>query len=665
MISGQAANTNELPALGGVLVGFAWKVARVKPSKGNRMRITNWMLLVGVCCSTTLAEPISVSGVVLDKETKAPIKDVVVKLQTRGFSDTTDATGKFTILGATIGLDRSNQHGPAPMLMADGRIALSVTEASMVTLQTFSTQGKLLASVHERMAAGSYRLDAMVARPGTYFHKIQIGAQAPTILKQSSYSALGKAGVASSDLSGFGVAGRTLAEVFQDTVVATLSGYTTAKVAINATTVGNLEVLLAKVPTPPGTITKARVINTTDLYADPDDEQSLVHMFVTSNEVDIEGLIVSTSCWRKTQSSTAPMTKFLTAYEQAYPNLKVHSPDFKTPAYYKSITTLGQKGYSMGDVGNGKDSPGSELIIKAVDKDDPRPVWINFWGGGNTLAQAITKVKNTRTKAQLDQFLGKIRVFDILGQDETGAWLTKNYPNVLYIRATGVYGWQYSASWMASNIQSKGPLGKVYPNTKYETEGDTPAFLHQLANGLNDPEKVDQGGWGGRFGPAKKANIKSMSPVTGEGAFQPYYMYGNTSDGSAAIKRWYDGYANNFAARMLWSVTPSYSGANHHPIAIVNGDKTRNVLYVTAKAGSNVVLDGAGSSDPDKNNLVWSWALYADPSTEKTATISGGNSSKATVKAPAAGKNLHIVLTLKDNGAPALTAYRRVVITGN
>ena len=46
---------------------------------------------------------------------------------------------------------------------------------------------------------------------------------------------------------------------------------------------------------------KPRVINITDLLADPDDEQSLVRMFVSSNMVDLEGIIVSTSCWRKKQ----------------------------------------------------------------------------------------------------------------------------------------------------------------------------------------------------------------------------------------------------------------------------------------------------------------------------------------------------------------------------
>ena len=49
---------------------------------------------------------------------------------------------------------------------------------------------------------------------------------------------------------------------------------------------------------------KPRIINTTDLGADPDDEQSMVRQLVGANEFDLDGLIVSTSCWKNSQSNT-------------------------------------------------------------------------------------------------------------------------------------------------------------------------------------------------------------------------------------------------------------------------------------------------------------------------------------------------------------------------
>ena len=411
---------------------------------------------------------------------------------------------------------------------------------------------------------------------------------------------------------------------------------------------------------------KPRVINTTDLGADPDDEQSMVRQLVCANEFDIEGLIVSTGCWKKNQSNTKMLDKIVDAYGKCVDNLKVHAEGFPSVEYLRSISVMGQKGYGMSDVGEGKDSPGSELIIASVDKDDPRPVWVGCWGGANNVAQAIWKVRATRSKEELSKFLSKLRVFDILGQDDAGAWIAKNFPEVLYIRATGVYGWQPSDKYLDEHIQNHGPLGAVYPDRKWATEGDTPAFMHVYPNGLNDPDKIDQGGWGGRFSLKKKTSIKSMSGVKKEErAYDPYDMFGNTSDGAKAIKRWSKGYDNDFAARMDWSIKSKYSEANHHPVAVVNGDTSRRVLEVSATPDATVTLNAEGSSDPDKDSLTYSWSFYKEPSSYKeSVTLEDRSSTAAKVSVPsnASGKKIHIILEVHDDGAPNLYAYRRVIL---
>ncbi len=417
---------------------------------------------------------------------------------------------------------------------------------------------------------------------------------------------------------------------------------------------------------------RPRVINTTDLGADPDDEQSMVRQLVSANEFDIEGLIVATGCWKKTQSNTEMLDKLIDAYEEAYPNLIVHADGYPTPKYLKTISVMGQTGYGMGDVGTGKDSPGSDLIIASVDKDDPRPLWVMGWGGMNTIAQAIWKVRETRSETELEKFLSKLRLIDILGQDDAGAWIAKNFPDVFYIRATGVYGWQppKNGDYQRNDIQSHGPLGAVYPDTKWATEGDTPAFMHVYPNGLNNPEQIDQGGWGGRFSFTKKAGIRSMSEVPkiekdGETKYDPYYMYANTEEGANAIKRWNMGYDNDFAARMDWSVTNNYKSANHHPVAVLNGDRTRRVLQMTASVDNTIVLSSEGTTDPDGNSISYKWSFYDDPSSyDGSVSITNETSSKATIEIPenSGGKNIHVILEVYDNGSPNLYAYRRMII---
>jgi hypothetical protein len=197
--------------------------------------------------------------------------------------------------------------------------------------------------------------------------------------------------------------------------------------------------------------------------------------------------------------------------------------------------------------------------------------------------------------------------------------------------------------------------------------------MHVYPNGLNDPDQIDQGGWGGCFSFAKKRGIRSMSEVAkidkqGESQYDPYYMYGNTAEKANAIKRWSKGYNNDFAARMDWTMTPDYAKANHHPVAVVNGDTTRQVLEVSASAGSSLALSAAGSSDPDGDSLSYPWSFYNEPSSySKSVSIQGNTSSSATVSVPsdAGGKNIHIILEFHDNGIPNLYAYRRVIINVN
>ena len=401
---------------------------------------------------------------------------------------------------------------------------------------------------------------------------------------------------------------------------------------------------------------KPKVIVTTDMGADPDDEQSMVRFMVQANEFDVLGIITSTGCWR-TNQSTANMNNYmnplLDAYENAYNNLKTHSNDFPTPAHMRSVSVLGNDGYGMSDVGAGKDSEGSNLIIEAVDATTPdNPVWVQSWGGSNTLAQALWKVRNDRSQAELDAFISKVHCYDILGQDDAGAWIAVTFPNLLYIRATSVYNWQRSRTdgWWASNVQSHGALGAAYPDGKYAMEGDTPAFLHLIGRGLNNPQDVKQRGWGGQF-VSKKANIASMSQVakiSNENQWGTFYMYGNSLGGDIfkqAIE-------NDFAARMDWANSSNYSSANHHPIAVLNGDQSYDYLTLYVSPGETVSLSAAGSTDPDNNALSYAWSYYqTDGTYGSSISLSGSATPSVSFTAPtgAIDRELHIVVAVGNS----------------
>lgn len=417
-------------------------------------------------------------------------------------------------------------------------------------------------------------------------------------------------------------------------------------------------------------LAQTRMIVMSDIGgSDPDDTQSMVHLLVSLDRVELEGFISQHAWVPYGNGAVTLINQVIDAYEEVYPNLQVHSNKFPTASYLRSVVKVGQAEAAMHGVGDGKDSEGSEWIIKTIDKDDDRPVWITAWSGLNTLAQALWKVSHTRTAEQVERFVSKVRVYDVLGQDDAGAWIVKNYPNLVYIRNTKIYGWPPSDEWVRKNVQEVGPLGKCYPNRIWATEGDSPSFMYCLSNGLNEPEHSEYGGWGGRFSTEKVAGIRGMDWVKRNGLdepqYDPYYMIPAAKEGSAAITRWKDAIYNDFIAKMQWTVKADYKAANHHPVAVVAKDRSLNSVHVTCKAGKTIVLNASKSSDPDGDTLTFDWSIYREASGyQGDVTIIGKDQKRCRVMVPAdaRGKDCHVILQVTDAGIPALTSYRRVIL---
>jgi hypothetical protein len=447
---------------------------------------------------------------------------------------------------------------------------------------------------------------------------------------------------------------------FRDTLVVTNIKYWEKQVEVWPTKTTDLTIALSAA--------KQRLIVTTDIGGtDPDDEQSMVHLLVSSNEVDIEGIVCGLA-WINDKTGLDVLNSIIDAYGQSLPNFRVHADGFPSVEYLKSVSKTGQPQARMSAVGDGKDSPGSDLIIDVVDKDDPRPVWLNAWGGANTIAQALWKIQHTRTPEQVNAFIHKIRIYDVLGQDDAGAWIAKTFPNLIYIRNKAIYGWAPSDEWVKQNVQSRGALGAKYRKRIWAIEGDSPAFMQVIANGLSDPNAIDQGNWGGRFALTKVPNIRSMDIAVKSGidesGYDPYLMYTNTSEGIATIKKWKAQILSDLAERMKWSVENSYKNADHPPLAILNGDATKQVLEYDAKANSLVKLDASRSTDPDGDKLHYNWFFYKEPgSYTAEVSVSSNDAAITQVRVPsdAAGKTIHIILELSDGD---LTSYRRIIIRG-
>ena len=440
---------------------------------------------------------------------------------------------------------------------------------------------------------------------------------------------------------------------------------------------------------------KLRVLVLTDIENEPDDAQSMVRFLTYSNQWDVEGLIATTSVHQKERVAPERIKQIVTAYGKVRANLILHEKGYPETAYLTSIIKSGYPNYGMGAVGSGKDSEGSEWIISVVDKKDDRPVWIPVWGGANCLAQALWKVRQTRTPEELDKFVAKLRVYTVSDQDDSGPWLRKTFPSLFYIASPGQHaggayhyatwsgisgdnfhgrfrGGDFSIvdnPWLDEHIRKNhGPLGAEHPHTKFLMEGDTPTFLFLITNGLSDPEHPNYGSWGGRY--------EFYTPRTRKWFYEPETrpFWTDTEDevmgadsawhtsNKATIWRWRKAYQNDFAARIDWTIKP-YKEANHPPVA-----KLGHANELRAKSGEKVTLSADGSTDPDGNELTYEWIYYREPGSfesNRLLEIQDKLRKTAFIVAPNVTKpeTMHIILAITDKGVPALTRYQRVIVT--
>ncbi|TWT81541.1 Endo-1,4-beta-xylanase A precursor [Planctomycetes bacterium CA13] len=430
---------------------------------------------------------------------------------------------------------------------------------------------------------------------------------------------------------------------------------------------------------------KPRVVVLTDVSTwETDDSESLVRLLVHADMIEIEGLVFTTG-WSldKTRDDFMGLIhKATDAYEKDLPNLRKRSNQPKhrqdesrqnlgywpSPQYLRERTMYGSRKRGAEHIGEGNDSPGSNLIIKLADEDDNRPVWVTVWGGGNTLAQAIWRVKQDRTAAELKTFLKKLRVYTITDQDRgqktpfsdsSHQWLRKEFESDLffiwdecawkYQNGTGKKNWtQYE-----SHIQNHGNLGRVYPKYKYGVEGDTPAILHVMPTGLNNPSEPTQGGWGGYFAFGTAPDQETSCFTNHQGA--QYETCRELED------HFYAATFNNFAARMDWAKD---GAGNRNPIAAIDNDKTLKILTRSPREGTTVKLDASTSQDPDDDKMTFKWwVLTAAGTYTQEIKITGSDSKVAAIEVPpgSAGKTFHVICEVTDDGTHNLTSYRRII----
>ena len=460
---------------------------------------------------------------------------------------------------------------------------------------------------------------------------------------------------------------------------------------------------------------RPRTVVTTDM--EQDDYASLIRYLLYTNDLDTEGIVYTASrfhwagdgkgtefflpgreyatpqtSWRWTGTRTI-QDEALAAYAEVYPNLRQQAAGYPTPRSLLGKVRVGNVDFE-GEMSH--DTAGSDLIRDLLLDHDPRPVYLQAWGGTNTIARALKSIEEHYPGSPgLKARISKKAVILASGfQDETYAnYIAPNWPGLRVEQLSGGYAtWGYNCNaghgntrgrpadhvyftgdWIRKNIEV-GPYGKLYrswldgqsmpgdpldifgdpakapggwckPLGPYDflSEGDNVAFNPLLNTGLQDPANPALGGWGGR------ATQVTTSP--------DLWTMVPTEDGIAdyTTLRWAAAAQNDFAARMSWTLTGSYRKAGHAPSVAIAQGKTLRV-----RPGASVTLSSR-TFDPDGDHVSTSWWQYRDEGTYPGAVAITGS----VVKVPAdaqRGQTISIVLQGTDDGRFPLTRYDRVIL---
>jgi len=404
------------------------------------------------------------------------------------------------------------------------------------------------------------------------------------------------------------------------------------------------------------------------------------------------------------------------AYEKVYPNLKVHNPNYPLPAILKSKIRYGNIEFD-GDIS--KNSPGSDLIKSLMLDDKPGKLFITAWGGQSTIARALKSIREeyentTQWEAIKSKILRKVVLLPSGDQDDTYAkYIKPNWPGIEYrqfsegpnygygaqLRAKPQDSVYLTASWMKENVSARGPLGALYrvwgdgkqmvkgdrmdyfgfsgytneqlrkmgyavwmpvqEKGSWIGEGDDFTYMNMLANGLRAYEAGTYGGWGGRELIQKQANAFSLS-TTDTSQQAMVTALSSVNKNTNTYPDFFPAAQQDFAARLKWSVTPKYSGANHAPVVKIEGP-----LNVLASPGETIKLNGA-FADPDGDKVAIKWWQFQVGTYTGKINISNADSAQVKVVIPkdaVPGQTIHVIVEATDNGSSSLTAYQRIIIT--
>ncbi len=245
---------------------------------------------------------------------------------------------------------------------------------------------------------------------------------------------------------------------------------------------------------------RPRILITTDIGGtDPDDNQSMMHYLLYSNEFDCEGLVSSPSYG---DGNAREIVRMIGLYEQDLPVLKQHAQGWPSANYLRSITKQGRHGAAP-LCGYSTATEGSNWIVTCARKAEKRPLYVLVWGGLDDVAQALHDAPDIADKVRIHWIGGPNKKWSL----PSYCYIVENFPNLWFIENNESYrGFianyknkdQYNAGFYENYVKGAGHLGADFYNYKEGLPklGDTPTLLYMMDG---DPAVPEKESWGGSY----------------------------------------------------------------------------------------------------------------------------------------------------------------------
>jgi len=245
---------------------------------------------------------------------------------------------------------------------------------------------------------------------------------------------------------------------------------------------------------------KPRVLISTDIGGtDPDDNQSMAHLLMYTDKLDLEGIVSSPSFGN---GSADEIRRMISIYEKDYPVLRRHCPELMSPRKLRRITKQGHRGL-FPLCGFAKPTEGSKWIVRQARQKSDRPLWVLVWGSLEDVAQALHDAPDIAKR---------IRVYYIGGPNKkwgvnSYAYIAANFPDLWIIENNASYRGiitnskdtsRFGTGFYDYALKGAGNIGADFINyyKGIVKMGDSPSLLYMLDGDPNNPTRDS---WGGSF----------------------------------------------------------------------------------------------------------------------------------------------------------------------